>query len=89
MEVVGSHVCRLKLPVTMKNHNIFHLTLLKTYRPLMFQNQASQLPVPIDVDGDDKYEIANIINSRLNTQTGKLEYLVEWLGYEGTDEHTT
>ena len=88
-ELIGTHACRLNLPVTMKNHDVFHITLLEAYRPPTFPNQASQPPGPIDVDGDDEYEVANIINSRLNTRTGKLEYLVEWLGYEGTDKHTT
>ena len=88
-ELIGTHACRLELPTTMKNHDIFHVTLLEAYRSPTFPNQASQPPGPIDVGRDDEYEVANIINSRLNTRTGKLEYLVEWLGYEGTDEHTT
>ena len=88
-ELIGTHACRIELPKIMKNHDVFHVTLLETYQPPTFPNQASQPPGPIDVDGDDEYEVANIINSRLNTRTGKLEYLVEWLGYEGTDKHMT
>ena len=37
----------------------------------------------------DIYEVANVINSRNDPQTGELSYLVEWKGYEGTDEHTS
>ena len=73
----------------MRNHDVFHITLLEAYQSPTFPNQATQPPGPIDVDGDDEYKVANIINSRFNTRTGKLEYLVEWLGYEGTDKHTT
>lgn len=37
----------------------------------------------------EQFEVANIINSRNNARTGRLQDLVEWLGYEGTDEHTS
>ena len=35
-------------------------------------------------DGTEEYEVKGIVNSR--RRNGKLEYLVEWKGYEGTDE---
>ena len=35
------------------------------------------------------YEVVNIVNPRNNRWSGKLEYCVEWKGYEGTDEAMT
>ena len=32
-ELIRTHACRLELPVIMKNHNVFHVTLLETYQP--------------------------------------------------------
>ncbi len=39
--------------------------------------------------GGQSIRIKEIVHSRLNSWTGRLEYLVEWLGYEGTDEYAT
>ena len=88
-ELIGTHACRLELPTTMKNHDVFHVSLLEVYRPPTYPNQAAQPPGPIDVGSGEEYEVANIINSRFDKRTHKLQYLVEWLGYEGTDEHTS
>jgi len=51
---------------------------------------ASTVPGPVEIDreGEEQFAVANIINSTNNPRTGVLQYLVEWLGYEGTDEHT-
>ena len=44
--------------------------------------------VLIDDEGEPVYEVANVLNSRLNA-SGRSEYLVEWLGYKGSDEQTS
>ena len=42
-------------------------------------------PKPIDVEGNPKYEVEEILDSRL--KCGKLEYLVKWSGY--TNDYNT
>lgn len=44
-------------------------------------------PPPIEVEGDIEYEIAEIVDSKIDKRRKcKLLYYVRWLGYEGTDE---
>jgi hypothetical protein len=39
------------------------------------------------VDGEEHFEVKNIVDSKLDRQCRvKLRYLVEWLGYEDTEE---
>ena len=79
---------RLELPDSMKCHNVFHVGLLRRFHGTEFPGQSYEPPLPIDVDKSGKsYKIRGIIDSRL--KAGKLEYLVEWLGFEGTDEAVT
>ena len=85
---VGNMAYRLALPDSMKCHNVFHVSLLRQFHASEFPGQSYEPPLPIDVDeSGESYEILGIIDSRL--KDGKLEYLVEWLGFEGTDEAVT
>src|SRR6202040_156938 len=44
-------------------------------------------PPPVEVDDDIEYEIAEILDSKLDQCCKcKLLYLVRWAGYEGTDQ---
>ena len=88
---VGSHAYRLRLPETVRIHDVFHVSLLRPYRAPTYPGQASQAPGPVEIDSDGhaQYEVANILNSRNEPRSGRLQYLIEWLGYEGTDEHTS
>ena len=43
----------------------------------------SPKPPPVEIEGEFKYEVEQILNSRL--YRGNLQYLVKWLGY--TEEH--
>ena len=85
---VGNMAYRLALPDSMKCHNVFHVSLLRQFHALEFPGQSYEPPLPINVDeSGESYEILGIIDSRL--KDGKLEYLVKWLGFEGTDEAVT
>ena len=47
-------------------------------------------PPPVEIDGEEEYEISEILDSKIDRQRRcKLQYLVRWLGYEGTDEETS
>ena len=48
-------------------------------------------PPPVEVDGEPEFEIAEILDSKIDNRrrTCKLLYLVKWAGYEGTDEESS
>lgn len=90
LELIGTHACRIKLPETAKIHNVFHVSLIKPFVPPMYPGQSNSPPGPVVTEyGQEEYEVASVLDSRINKRTRKLEYLVEWLGYEGTDEHAS
>ena len=48
-------------------------------------------PPPIYVDDELEFEIAEVLDSKVDNRRHKckLLYLVHWTGYEGTDEETS
>ena len=47
-------------------------------------------PPPVEIDGDFEHEISKVLNSKIDKcHICKLLYLVQWTGYEGTDEETS
>ena len=57
--------------------------------PNTIPNQVQSPPLPIEVDKDIEYEISEILDSKLNKQRQcQLLYLIQWAGYEGTDQET-
>jgi hypothetical protein len=90
IERIGTHAYRLQLPPSAKIHDVFHVSLLTAYKSPTYPGQAEEPPGPVEItDEGEEYEVADILDSRRNPRTGRLEYLVEWLGYEGTDEQTS
>ena len=49
---------------------------------------CTQLPLPlVEINEKEKFEILEILNSKINQwRKYKLQYLMHWLGYEGTNE---
>jgi hypothetical protein len=83
IEKVGSLAYRLELPITMKIHNVFHVSLLEPYIKSRFEN-ARPSP-PYEINGELEYEVNEILDSR--SRNGQAEYLVDWKGY-GPHERT-
>ena len=81
-ERIGAVAYRLDLPPVLKVHNVFHVSLLKQYKP---GGRKSPPPLPILVEGVPEFEVESILNHRRRGRTK--QYLVKWLGYG--EEHTT
>lgn len=87
----SSPLYQIELPPDWRIFNIFHVSLLRPFTPL-FDSQTPTPSPPIELSEDVSipvYQVANILNSRNNSSTGKLEYLVEWAGREGTNEQVS
>ena len=65
--------------------------MLEPAHPDPIPDRVQPPPPAIMVDDEPKFEISEILNSKINNRrrTCKLLYLVQWMGYEGTDEETS
>ena len=72
-------------------HLVFHVSQLEPTIPNTIPNHVQPPPPPIEIEGKPEYEIAEILDSKIDWHhcNCKLLYLVCWLGYEGTDEETS
>ena len=71
----------LKLPTTWKKiHPVFNEALLTPYKPPTYPQQQQPQPAPpVIVEGDEEYEVDEILDSRM--RNSKLQYLVCWKDY--------
>ena len=72
---------------TFRNYCSSWTSILHYDSPNTILNQIQPPPPPVEVDDNIEYEIAEILDSKLdNCQKCRLLYLVWWAGYEGTDQ---
>jgi hypothetical protein len=76
---IGTSAYKLALPPSMAIHNTFHISLLEPYQDNRFPSQIKEPPPPIQIEGEDEYELDEIIDSRLHYN--KLQYRAKWKGY--------
>lgn len=79
-ERVGDLNYRLKLPRTVPVHPVFHVSLLTPHKESEIPGRTPPEPLPVIVEGEEEYEVAEILDSRRHR--GKLQYLVRWEGYD-------
>ena len=72
-------------------HPVFHVSQLEPAIPNTIRNHMQPLPLPVKIEGEPEYKIAEILDSKIDQhcRNCKLLYLVHWLSYEGTDEETS
>ena len=88
-EIIGSRSYRLELPESFRVHPVFHISRLKEFHGPEIEGQSYEPPGPVEVDEqlNEIYDVKAVTDSRIRKR--KLEYQVEWVGYEGTDEAVT
>jgi hypothetical protein len=86
LEHIGAVAYRLKLPPTMKVHDVFHIDLLSPYKETSSYGQNYIRPLPVMEENDEEYEIENIRDARRHGRGCKLQYLVHWKGYPASDD---
>ncbi|GAA5918690.1 hypothetical protein JCM5296_000410 [Sporobolomyces johnsonii] len=73
---------RLALPPDDRAHPVFHSSKLKRYTPndaALHPSREPPRPAPIDVEGQDEFEIEAIVDEKGRGRTKR--YLVKWRGY--------
>jgi len=87
----GTHSVTIHLPDHLcAIHLVFHVSQLELATPNQILNCTQPPPPPVEINNELKYEILEILNSKIDNQRRcKLLYFVCWAGYEGTDEETS
>ncbi|MBW0567706.1 hypothetical protein O181_107421, partial [Austropuccinia psidii MF-1] len=85
---IESHEYHLKLPQQWKSVDpVLHVSFLEPVKQSAIPNQHQLPPPPVLVEEQDKWEVAQVLDSKL--KRGKLWYLVEWQGFSEDPERTS
>ena len=76
---------QLELPSTMKIHDVFHPSLLRKDPGDPLPIQVQPPPGPIIVDDNEEWGVEDILDSRVYGKGKKLQYRVQWKGYDQRD----
>jgi len=63
---MGTSAYKLALPPSIAIHNTLHISLLEPYQDNRFPSQIKEPPPAIQIEGEDEYELDEIIDSRLH-----------------------
>jgi Chromo (CHRromatin Organisation MOdifier) domain len=87
----GSRSFTLQLPDHFQSVlPVFHISMLEPATPNEIPDRVQSPPPPITIEGEPKYENPEILDSKIDLHYKcKLQYLVQWTGYEGTDEESS
>ena len=84
LDLIGESKLTFKLNLLLhwRIHSMFHVSLLEPYHPNCIEGQEQQQPPPPPpevIEGETEYNVKEVLDSRI--RHGKLEYLVDWVGY--------
>ena len=72
---------RLELPASWKIHNAFHAAVLHPYKETAIHGPNFPEPPPDLVEGQEEWEVDNVLASRRFGRNKALQYLVKWKGF--------
>jgi hypothetical protein len=76
---------RLELPASWNIHNVFHASLLSPYVETTTHGPNFSWPPPDLIDGEEEYEVEQLVAHRHHGRSKTLQYLVKWKGYPTSD----
>ena len=82
-QVISPIAYRLHLPPTWKIHDVFHASLLSTYRETAEHGLNFVNPPPEEIDSKEEYKIAEILSHW--GSPNQHSYLVSWKGYSSAE----
>ena len=84
-EKISTHAYRLDLPVTMRVHSVFHVSMLEPVAPDPLPLQVQVPPPPVIVDGELEFHVDEICDARHTRNPEQPQYLDKWTG----EQHLT
>ena len=70
----------------MKIHDVFHIDLLIPYTETEAYGEMHPHPPPKLIDGEEEYEVQEILNDRINGRSKKRQFFVRWKGYKASED---
>ena len=80
-KVLSPITYQLKLSLSWKIHNVFHINLLTPYKETNMHGLNFIEPPPDLINGEEEYKVNAILDSRRWGRGHKLQYLIKWKGY--------
>jgi len=84
-QIISPVTFQLELPTSWRIHDVFHTSLLTSFKESSAHGPNYSRPPPDLVDEDPEYEVEAIINHRFFGQWRQLQYLIKWKGYPHSD----
>ena len=84
-KVLSPITYQLDLPIQWKIHDIFHIDLLTPYQEMDFHGPNFAQPPPDLIDGEEEYEVEQVLDARQYSRGRKVQYLIKWKGYPDSD----
>src|SRR5712672_2740680 len=83
--IISPVAFQLELPPSWRIHDVFHASLLTSFRETAAHGPNYSRPPPDLIDEDPEYEVETIINHCFFGQRRRLQYLIKWKGYPHSD----
>src|SRR5712672_2154973 len=84
-KVISPVAFRLGLPSSWHIHDVFHASLLTSYRETTAYGPNFVRPPPDLIDGEEEYEVEAVLNHRMFGRRRQVQYLIKWKGYPHSD----
>ena len=62
-------------------HNVFHANLLTPYKEMELHGANFIKPPPDIIDGEEEYEVEELLEAKARGRGHKLHYLIKWKGF--------
>src|SRR6266566_2663603 len=84
-EEISPVAYHLDLPLAWNIHNMFHTSLISSYRETTEHRPNYSWPPPDLINGEEEYGVEKVINYRRHGWSRTLQYLIKWEGYPESD----